>query len=228
MRRVAVGVIVLALLVFGVPAVLAQVQACAVVDDSTEEVIPGVILTWDSSFLCDDAPDEGSYEFTVQVSNDPGSAEAVRIGDLKLTHTTPCPRGGCPDATGEAQGLPITAAPGETDSFTVSGTYELVETDEGKKANLHFLAHGDGVSSGEPFDLGINAHFRAPGVSDGSGGADREASEGAEGTPDWVPGPPPWITKDAAAAATEKVDHGPPSWVPGPPPWVKRAVSPSR
>ena len=46
----------------------------------------------------------------------------------------------------------------------MSGTYELVQMDEGKQANLHFRASGHGASSGEPFELGINAHVRAPSV----------------------------------------------------------------
>ena len=101
---------------------------------------------------------------TVTVANSAESAEAVSIDDLVLAHTTPRPRGQAPDASGEATGLPLALAPGQTASFTASGTYELVQTDEGKKANLHFRASGHGASSGEPFELGINAHFRAPGV----------------------------------------------------------------
>ncbi len=137
---------------------------CEPIEQSTEEVLLGVVLTWDSAFLCADAPDEGSYEFTVTVANSAESAQAVSIDALALTHTTPRPRGQAPDASGEATGLPLTMAPGETAGFTVSGTYELVATDEGKKANLHFRASGHGVSSGEPFQVGINAHVRAPGV----------------------------------------------------------------
>lgn len=144
--------------------VLAQTQLCAQVDQSTEEVIPGVFLTWDSSFLCADAPDRDSYEFTVDVFNHANSTEAVTITDLELTKTTPRPLGRGPAATGEAS-LPITVEPGDTKSFTVTGTYELVQTDEGKKANLHFTAFGEGVESGKSFELGINAHFRAPGVA---------------------------------------------------------------
>ncbi|GBD15736.1 hypothetical protein HRbin26_00629 [bacterium HR26] len=139
-------------------------QACDPIEQSTEEVLPGIVLTWDSAFLCADAPDEGSYEFTVTVANSADSAEAISIDDLALTHTTPRPRGQAPGANGEATGLPLPLVPGETASFTVSGTYELVQTDEGKKANLHFRASGHGVSSSEPFELGINAHVRAPGV----------------------------------------------------------------
>lgn len=146
------------------PPGLAQEQ-CQKVDDSTEEVLPGVTLTWGSSFLCAGAPDEGSYEFTVTVTNHAGSVETVTIDDLELVQTTPKPRGQGPDATGEASGLPTTLAPGATDSFTVSGTYQLVATDDGEKANLHFLADGTGDAGGEPFELGINAHFRAPGVA---------------------------------------------------------------
>lgn len=137
---------------------------CEPIEPSTEEVLPGVVLTWDSAFLCADAPDEGSYEFTVTVANSAESAQAISIDDFALTHTTPRPRGQAPGASGEATGLPLTLAPGETASFTVSGTYELVATDEGKKANLHFRASGHGASSGEPFQVGINAHVRAPGV----------------------------------------------------------------
>jgi hypothetical protein len=56
--------------------------------------------------------------------------------------------------------------PGMTASFTVRGSYELAETDEGQKANVHFLVHGASASDGDPFSLGVNAHFRAPGVED--------------------------------------------------------------
>ena len=141
-----------------------ETLGCEPIEQSAEEVLPGVVLTWDSAFLCADAPDEGSYEFTVTVANSADSAEAISIDDLALTHATPRPRGQAPGASGDATGLPLTLAPGETASFTVSGTYELVQTDEGKKANLHFRASGHGSSSGEPFELGINAHVRAPGV----------------------------------------------------------------
>ncbi len=138
----------------------AQTQTCAVDDTSKKEVLPGVTLTWDSSFRCTNAPDEGTYEIEVTVRNAAGSSEAVVIKKLKLKHTTPKPRGQAPDATAEASGLPITVAPGDSDSFTVSGNYELVSTDEGDKANLHLKAIGSGVDSGERFKLGINVHLR--------------------------------------------------------------------
>ena len=162
MRRYA-----LALLMLGValgPQPAAGQELCSVVDTSRKEVLPGVVLTWDSSFRCGDAPDEGTYRIRVRVSNDAGSSEAVKIRNLVLTHTSPRPRGQGPEATAEAEGLPITVRPGQTKSFTVSGSYELVTTDEGDKANLHLRALGKGKESNDRFRLGINVHLRAPGA----------------------------------------------------------------
>jgi len=156
-------ILVLGLATAGLPA--AALQTCEPVDQSTEEVLPGVVLTWDSSFLCANAPDSDTYTFTVTVSNSAASDEAVVIESLALSHTTPRPRGRAPSATGSADGLPVTIAPGESADFTVNGSYQLVATDEGKKANLHFRAMGSGEESGLDFQLGINAHFRAPGVA---------------------------------------------------------------
>jgi hypothetical protein len=144
----------------------AQTQTCSPVDQSTEEVLPGVTLTYDSSFLCTDAPDTGSYSVTVTVSNAASSSEAVRIESLELSHTTPRPRGRAPSASADASGLPLTIAPGESASFTVSGSYQLVTTDEGKKANLHLRANGVGVSTNLPFQLGINVLLRGLGATE--------------------------------------------------------------
>lgn len=134
-------------------------------DQSTEEVLPGVVLTWGSSFRCVNAPDEGSYEFTVTASRTGESVAIMVIEALELTHTTPRPLGQAPPATiVEVVGLPTTIDPNSSQSFTVSGDYELAVTDEGNKANLHFCASGLDQSSGVPFHLGINAHFRGPGA----------------------------------------------------------------
>jgi hypothetical protein len=59
--------------------------------------------------------------------------------------------------------LPLTLAPGEMGSFLTTGTYTLVATDEGKKANHHYQATGITETSGTPFSLGINVLFRGPG-----------------------------------------------------------------
>jgi hypothetical protein len=165
-RKIGIMLVVLGVTIaLGLAApVLAQTQRCTQVDRSTKEVLPGVTLTWGSSFLCAGAPDMGTYSFTVRVRNHADSVEAVKIKRLKLSHTTPRPRGEGPDASATASGLPIVVRPGETKRFSVSGSYELVRTDEGKKANIHLLAKGQGLSSGKSFKLGINAHFRAPGV----------------------------------------------------------------
>lgn len=134
-----------------------QRETCVVVDQSTKEVRPGVRLTWDSSFRCLDAPADGAYDITVEVTNASSSERAATVEDLWLRHTTPRPRGQGPEASAEPGGLPLTLGPGETAQFTVTGSYELVPTDEGDKANLHLTAEG---SADGRFELGINVHLR--------------------------------------------------------------------
>ena len=182
MRKIVVFLAITALLAAAaVPALTTTgQQLCQVQDQSTEEVLPGVVLAWDSAFLCSDIPGEGEYEISVTVANDAGSNEAVVIEALALTHTTPRPRGQAPQATAGATGLPVTLNPGESMSFTVSGAYELAQTDEGQKANLHLQAGGHVVDSGDPFQLGINVHLRGAGVT--------EPEDGEGGPPPWVPG----------------------------------------
>ena len=171
---------------------LAASADCGVADRSTKDVLSGVTLTWDSSFRCANAPDSGTYSIRVTVSNAERSAEAVEIRRLRLSHTTPRPRGQAPDATAEAQGLPLTVRPGERKSFRVSGRYELVTTDEGDKANLHLRARGRGLESGDAFRLAINVHLRGPGAGDNGDrrGAGRPERDG--GPPAWAGGPPAW------------------------------------
>lgn len=147
-------------------------------DASAEEVVPGAGLRWSSAFRCENAAAEGEYSFTVTVSRSDSGGGAVTIEQLALTHTTPRPRGEAPGATFEAEGLPLTLAPGETKEFTVRGTYELASTDEGDKANLHFCAAGLDEATGEPFRLGINALLRGPGASDA--GEDRQPPQIAD------------------------------------------------
>ncbi|MGH7558025.1 MAG: hypothetical protein ACREMD_09700 [Gemmatimonadota bacterium] len=151
----------------GSPSVLdLSLQECPTVGTESEAVLPGVTLTFDGSFLCADAPDQDSYAFTVRIQNGPESAEAVRIEDAVLSKTTPRPRGQAPDGSLDGvDGLPLTLEPGESGTFTVRGNYELVQTDEGEKANLHFAARGTGLESGDAFSFHFNAHFRAPGVA---------------------------------------------------------------
>ncbi len=140
-------------------------QRCEVADRSAERVARGVILRFDSSFLCADAPRSGTYRFVVEVTNRSSSDQAVRLQSLRLANTTPKPRGDSPDATARSSDLPLTVRPGSTERFTVSGSYQLVRTDEGRKANLHMRVRGVTVDSAERFRLGVNAHLRAPGVA---------------------------------------------------------------
>ncbi len=154
-------------------------QTCRPVDQSTEEVLTGVTLTWDSSFLCGDAPGSGSYKVVVSVTNAATSAQGVTIQSLELTHTTPRPQRDALAASGSAQGLPLAVSAGQAQSFSISGTYGLVETDEGFKSNLHLRATGTGAASGRPFELGINVHVRDPGARE-SGPADGGPPAGEE------------------------------------------------
>lgn len=209
------------LVALGVTATAAQ-ESCIATGQSTEEVLPGITITWDSAFHCENAPDEGEYEFTVTISNDANSNETVIIEALALTHTTPRPRGQAPEATAETTDLPVVVAPGESQSFTVSGSYTLVTTGADKKANIHFRATGYGPTT-EPFYLGLNAMLRGEGVDpdddDGPGGP---PSWVTPGPPSWVPGPPPWVDNDDdndADGGTPPIVPGPPAGVPGPPPW---------
>lgn len=138
--------------------------ACVALESSSEEVLPGLTLTWSSAFLCADADETGAYAAEVTIANAPASTLTVAIDDLILRFATPLVRGRGPRATATTTGLPATLAPGEQVTLLVSGTYELVLTDEGAKANLHFLAVGTGPATGEPVALGLNVHLRAPGV----------------------------------------------------------------
>lgn len=134
--------------------------ACTVDDTETAEILPGVTLTWDSSFRCENSPDSGSYEVTVRVANAATSSEGVTVEEVSLSHATPRLRGEAPEATATADGLPLAVAPGGNGAFMVEGTYDLVETDEGTKANLHLRAEGTGTDSGERFTLSTNVHLR--------------------------------------------------------------------
>ncbi len=145
-----------ALALAGFRTAYAQEAVCTVADTSTEEVIAGVTLTWDSAFACPNAPETGEFTITVNVQNDGTSTESVVLQSAELALTTPLPGGDAPNATAEASGLPLTLAPGAGGSFEVSGTYELVQTDEGMKANLHLRVSGVGGTSNTPFRLGVN------------------------------------------------------------------------
>ncbi len=139
-------------------------QVCVATAQRTEKVLPNVLLTWDSSFLCANAPDADTYLFTVRVANAASSLEAVKLGPLLMYGSSPRVRGRGPQATlDEVIGLPLMLAPGQTATFTVRGKYTLVNAG-GKRANLYFVTRGTGATSGMPFSLDIAVLLRAPGV----------------------------------------------------------------
>lgn len=167
----AIGLIALAVIA---AASQAQVQHCEKADESTEIILSGVTVTYDSSYFCTNAADQGEYAITVSVANRVDSSEAVTVDRLELSHTTPRPGGGSgPEATATAGGLPITVASGETARFDVRGIYALVTTDEGAKANLHLHVVGTGATSSERLALGINVHLRAAGSTEDDDPAER-------------------------------------------------------
>lgn len=135
-------------------------QTCRAVDAESDVVLPGVTLTYDSSFRCANVPNQGTYELTVTVENATESVQAVELETLEFRGTSPRPRGRRPSATAQTADLPVRVDPGASATFDVSGSYRLVSTDEGDKANLHLRIEGVGATDGEPFDLGLNVHLR--------------------------------------------------------------------
>ena len=217
---------------------------CDVEGESTGEVADGVTITYDSVFLCTDAPASGTWFVDLSVSNDGASTTSVTITDVVLSHTSPSPDGEAPAATAEVEGDLPTVEPGATASLRIAGDYELATTDDGDKATLHLRLSGT-TGADEFFALGASVQLLATGVEpdvdveeeiDGENGA-------AVGRPEWVPGPPPWVLAFLEAlfangffgddfppglgdgdgdgdADGGVADEARPDWVPGPPPWV--------
>jgi hypothetical protein len=225
------------------PATAQEGEGCLAGEPKTAAMQDGITLTWDSSFLCMDVTQTGEYAITVTVQNDATSQETVQIETLGLFHTTPRPRGNVPSATAMPSGLPLTLAPGESGSIEVSGSYELVQTGDGHKANLHLRASGYVLSTNDVIHLGINVMLRGEGfVEDENGeppawapgpppwagtmGDDEDGEIEDGGPPTWAPGPPPWAGEEDGEADESEGD-GPPSWVPGPPPWIGKPGNPN-
>ncbi|HKX75046.1 MAG TPA: hypothetical protein VJR05_06625 [Acidimicrobiia bacterium] len=189
----------------------AQPVTCPVVDTSVEEVVEGVTLEWTSSFLCSDVPtDPSSGEFHIEGSVANLSEATVNLSGLGLAFTTP------PGSSGSvtSDDFAATIGPGSTHTFTATGTYQMVETDEGLKVNLHLRGAGD--VDGEPFALGINVHVRGVGATEDGDGDDGD--EGDDGGPpdfgDWTPGsgPPPfagapWVGAPGPIEATVTISE---------------------
>lgn len=214
---------------------------CTAEGESTGQVTEGATLSYDSSFVCTDAADAGTWFITVNVANLAESATGIELSEVTLSHTSPQPLGAGPAAEVTSDTLPLTLATDANGSFDAEGTYELATVDEGGKAILHLWVNG-ATDEGEPFRVGINVQVLGPGVEPD---VDDENGDGeADGRPEWVPGPPPWVIEMLRAVfangfpwgtddfppglgaedgeeLTEDDDAaGPPAWGPGPPPWV--------
>ena len=161
-------------------------EVCLSEGQSTEEVLPGVTLTWDSALRCLNAPVQGQYAFTVTLAADSGNGTSVVIDDVALTHTTPRPLGQAPTADIDATtGLSLTLAADGQGAFSVTGSYEMVITGATQKANLHFCATGRDPSSGELFYLGLNTFLR-------------DGDDGDDGSGNGAPPTPPVINQVSA------------------------------
>ncbi|MEX2151097.1 MAG: hypothetical protein WD793_12860 [Steroidobacteraceae bacterium] len=119
-------------------------------------------MHWDSSFLCQDAPSSGSYQFTFTVTNLSGVNQPVVIESIPLRRATPRshPRAASGTINGTSR-FQTTIDPLQSASFTVTGNYQQAITSEGEKAKLHFQVRGRDVMF-RRFQLGVNAHLRGP------------------------------------------------------------------
>jgi hypothetical protein len=84
--RKPVGV-VSALLLMAVP--FQALSECSLTETSTEEVLPGIVVSWSSSYHCAEADTFDTFELTVTVTNDVTSTEAVALSEIQLIRTTP-------------------------------------------------------------------------------------------------------------------------------------------
>jgi hypothetical protein len=171
---------------------------CEAIGASTGEVADGVILSYDSSFACTDAAASGTWSISVLVANTAESTTGIELTELTLSHTSPRPGGAGPDASLDSDTLPLALAVDADGTFDAEGAYELVTTDDGDKATLHLRVAGV-TDDDEPFQLAIAVQVLAPGLSPEPADEDLEngatGENGAEGRPDWVPGPPPWVVE---------------------------------
>lgn len=144
--------------------VSAQETCDPVEPPETEVVADGVTLTWNGSFLCSES--SGAFSATVVVTSDPAGAD-VELTGVALRGTTPRPRGSEPEVSYDASIDELTV--------TVTGTSDLVRTDEGDKANLHFSISG--VAEGERFRLGFNVLLRGAGSVENDGEAEAQTPD---------------------------------------------------
>jgi hypothetical protein len=168
-------------------------QTCVPVGEpKAKEVLDGVTLSWHRSFLCDKASDPTAYAISIRITSDAGSIETVTLDRLRLSHTTPRPRGRAPEASDPAAtGLPAVLAAGSGADVGATGTSTLATPGKEKKANLHLRVQGRGNDSADRFQLGITVKLRAT-TEDDEDEAGARGDKAQSGRPSWAGGPPPW------------------------------------
>lgn len=153
-RTIAAMSVVAASLAFA-PGAAAQSE-CEPVFDFTFEAAPGATLTWDALLLCNDAEPAGEFTFQVSVANSEESSATVTLSDLEALFFFP------EDAAGATGDFPLIIAPGESASFSVTGTFSLTGDEQLSLANLAFQAIGM-TDAGAPVHVPFFALFRPTG-----------------------------------------------------------------
>jgi|FLYL01.1.fsa_nt_gi hypothetical protein len=159
----------------------------------------GVTVSWHGSHWCLGAPGSGTYQATLEIGFE--GAATLQVDGVSLRHTTPRPGGSGPEATVEVVDV---SQDGDTVTVTVTGSYELVDTDEGPKANIHLTATGAATGTNgedDPFRLGFNVHLRGESATEES--AEPEPSEPGEGEAQAVARPEVMVTLIPAEEATD-------------------------
>ena len=132
----------------------------AATDASADVLDSGATITWDSSFRCIEAAEEGTYAFTINIALSGGDSSGVTLNEVQIRHTSPRPQSVGPEASVEPLAAPV-AIPGDgNEMIEVRGAYKLVRTGAIQHANLHFCLVGTEAANGEPFSLGFSAHLR--------------------------------------------------------------------
>jgi hypothetical protein len=152
--------------VFAIALTAKAEQTCIPLSIAAYQAAPTVKVQWENTFLCAGAPDSDTYRIVVRVWHASGT-ESAAFQQMVLTHKTPRARGRIPGGMKTGDTLPVNVSPSVMEqTFTVTGTYVLAETDEGKKANHHYILSGVAGAAGAPFSVPVNIKFRATGVEE--------------------------------------------------------------
>ena len=123
----------------------AETVVCPADDQSELMVAEGLMITWDSSFECEDVADAGNYQISIQVALT-GDEEIVDqqifIDSLVLSEEEVVSEEVETSSEIDVDGLPLTLIIGESGMIDVSGMYELVADEEQSELLLSFIASG--------------------------------------------------------------------------------------